>query len=123
MDGRFSSAARTAQAADEIEKLPLPRLGVEWWTRSLGIRNAEEIEYERQPLGQRLVEQYHPPSDLVSRRSRRIVLCDTEVAAKELEDGKERHGLPVRHPVPFVHWDIPRAAALGKLMAEAALPR
>ena len=67
-DGRLPGAARAGEPPDQVEKLPLPRLGTERRSRPLGIRHAEEIEHEREPLGERLVEQEHPPGDLVARR-------------------------------------------------------
>jgi hypothetical protein len=49
------------------------------------------------------------------------VLGDPEVAAPELEDRQQRHGLPVSDAVRFVDGNLPRAAALHELVAKAAL--
>ena len=124
---RYTAGSRAlrARASRRItsEDLPLPRLGTEWRSWPLGIRHAEELEHERQPLGERIVEQEHSPGDLVAGRPRRVVLGDAEVAALELEDRKERYGLSVGDSVPLVDRDLPRTAALHELVAKSALAR
>ncbi len=88
-DGRLPGAARAGEPPDQVEELPLPRLGTEGRSRPLGIWHAEEVEHERQPVGERLVEQEHPPGDLVARRSGRVLFGDPEVVAEELEDREQ----------------------------------
>ena len=43
-DGRLAGAARTGKPPEQVEKLPLARLGTERRSRPLGIRHAEEIK-------------------------------------------------------------------------------
>jgi hypothetical protein len=53
---RFPNAAGTGEAAGQVEKLPLARLRTKRRSRPLRIRHAEELEHERQPLSERLIE-------------------------------------------------------------------
>ena len=41
---RSASASHTAH---HVEELPLPRLGIDRWRGSLGVRDPEEIEHKR----------------------------------------------------------------------------
>ncbi len=55
-DGRLPGAARAGEPPDQVEELSLTRLGTERRSGPLGIRHAEEVEHEREPFGERLVE-------------------------------------------------------------------
>ena len=94
-DGGLAHAPSAAEAADHVEELPLPRLRTERRRLPLWIWYAEEVEHEREPLGERLVQQQHAPGDLVPSCSRRVLLGDAEVTALELEDRKQRYRLAV----------------------------
>src|SRR6266542_3806315 len=120
-DGRFPGAARPREPPDQIEKLPLAGLGTERRRGSLWIWHAEEIEYEREPVGERLVEQKHPPRDLLARGLVAVLLGNSENGTQQLQDRVEGDELRVRQPVRLVDYDSARPAALGELVAKAAL--
>jgi hypothetical protein len=100
-DGRLPGAARTGEPSDHVEEPSLPGLRVERRSRAFRIRHAKEIEHDREPLGELLVEQYHPTGDLVAGRPRRVLLSDPEVATEELEDREQGTAFP---------WATPRAS-------------
>src|SRR5262249_3754098 len=60
-------------------------------------------------------------SDFVPGRSRRVLLGDSEVVAEELENRKQRHRLAVGNTMRLVNRNFPCPAALGELVAKAAL--
>src|SRR5262249_58036901 len=90
-DCGFASATRSAEPSHDVEELLLARLWAERWNRPLGVRHPEKIEHETKPIGQRFVEQEHPPGDLVSGSTWRVLFGDAEIAAERLEDRKPRH--------------------------------
>ena len=49
------------------DELALARLGIEARRRALRVADAEEVEEQRQRLGEALVEQHHAPGDLLAR--------------------------------------------------------
>src|SRR5262249_16865549 len=118
----LAGTASAGEAADHVEQLPLPCLRPEGRRGPLGIRHAEKIEHEWEPLGERLIEQQHASGDLVARRPRCVVLGDPEAAAMELEDREKRYCLSVGKAVALVNRDLPRAAALSELIAKPTLP-
>ena len=90
------------QALDHAEELALARLGVHARRGALGIGHAEEVEDQRQVLGEALVEEQQPAGDPLARRLVGVLLGDAEVGAEELEHGQQRNGLAV--------WAWPRAS-------------
>src|SRR5262249_30960572 len=65
----------------------------------------------------------HSPGDLPARLLVAVLLTDAEVRAHDLEDRQEGNDLAVGGSVRFVDADATSPAALGKLVAEAALAR
>ena len=112
---------RPEQAADDAAQRPLARLGAQLRRRALGIGHSQEVEHQRQVVGEVGVEQEHRPA-IFSRAIRsgsRVV--DAEVGAQHLQHRQERDRLAVRLSLRLVDLDAARPAALGELVAEAAL--
>src|SRR5262245_31637781 len=89
VDGGLSGAPCACKSPDHVNKLSLARLGTVGWGRPLRVGHAEEVEHERQALGERLVEQQHPPGDLLACGFVAILLGNSEEGAEELQDREE----------------------------------
>src|SRR4029077_1188940 len=96
----LAGAARTGKPPEQVEKLLLPGLRIERRGGPLPGGHAEDIDQQREPLNERLVEENHPPGNLVARRLSRVLVGDAEVAAEELQNRQPRHRFPVGHAVP-----------------------
>ena len=104
------------------DELALARLRIEPRRRALRIGDAEEVEEQRQRIGEAVVEQHHAPGDLLARAAIVVLERDAEVGAEQLEDGQERNVAPVGDGAALVDAHAAGAAALEELEAQAALP-
>ena len=119
---RLGLAAVFHQTTHELEKLPLPRLGLHQRRWPLRIGHAEEIEQHGQRLSEAPVEQEQPSGDLLARHRVGVLLADPEVSAQQLPGGEQRSGLPMGRAVSLVDLQALRTDVLNKLEAEPALP-
>ena len=86
-----------------------------------GIGNAEEVEEQRQVLGEVGVEQQRAAGDLLAHDPLRVAVGDAEVGAQHLQHRHEGDRAPVRLGLALEDLDAALAAAFGELVAEAAL--
>ena len=100
---------------------PLARLGAHLRHRPLGVGDAEEVEEQRQVLGEAGVEQQRAAGDLLARQLLGVAVADPEEGAQHLQDRHERDRLAVRLGLRLEDLDPLAAAALGELVAEPAL--
>ena len=70
--------------------------------RACRVGDTEEVEHQRQDVGEPGIEQQHAAGDLLARGAVVIVAVDAEVAAEQLEDGQEGNALLVRDAVGLV---------------------
>jgi hypothetical protein len=103
------------------EEQALAHLGIGTRRGPFGIRHPEEVEQERQRVGELRVEEQELAGDLLARRLVGVAFGDAEVGTEVLDDGEEGDRLPVRHAMRLVDGKPARPAALGELVAEAAL--
>jgi hypothetical protein len=120
-DGWLAGAACAREPPDQIKKLALARLRTERRRGPIWIWHAEELEHEWEPVGERLVEQKHPPRDLLARGLVAVLLGNSENSTQQLQDREERDALGVRQPVRLVDYDSACPAALGEFVAEPTL--
>jgi hypothetical protein len=117
----LAPAPRVDQPLHGLEEAALAHLGVETRQRALGIRDTQEVEEEREGVGQGGVEQQELAGDLLAHCLRGVLRADPEVPAQELQHQEVRDHLPVRRTVHLVDRDPARAAALDELVGKAAL--
>ena len=67
-DARLAGALGADQALGDAQQLALARLGVHARRRALGIGHGQEVEDQRQVLGEALVEQQQLAGDPLARR-------------------------------------------------------
>jgi hypothetical protein len=119
--GRLALAARSGEAAQEVEEPALASLGRHVGRRPFGIWNRQELEEDGQRVEQLAIGLGDGPGDLLAGLRVRVARLDPEGLAIELEDGKQGERSPVWHAVRLAHQDAPGAAALGELEAQPAL--
>jgi hypothetical protein len=107
--------------AHHRQDLTLACLRIEARRRAPRVGDPEEVEQQRQCLGELLVEHDHAACDLLARGPVVVLRCDPEIGAEHFEDGEERDVLPVCDGTAFEDAEAARAAALEELEAEAAL--
>ena len=117
VDPGLALAAGMNQALDHLQQRPLARVRVHARRRAMRVGHGEEVEYQRQALSERLIEQQQPPGDLLTRLLVRVVLCHPEVAAHHLQDGKERDRAAVRLALSLIHRNALPSATLHELAA------
>ena len=81
---------RVDEAADDPAQRPLARLRAHLRHRPLGIGDAEEVEQQRQVLGEPGIEQQRAAGDLLARRLLGLALADPEEGAQHLQHRHER---------------------------------
>jgi len=119
---RLAAATSLGDALHDDEEPSLPRLGSHAQRGIRGIGYTEEVEEQRQVIGQRLVEQQQGAGDLPPRRLVTLLLGDPEEVAHQLEDRQERDHLPMRDAVGAVDAHALGPRPFGELVTEAALP-
>src|SRR5881392_667861 len=88
---------------------------------TLGVGHAEEVEDQRQLLGEVGIEQQGSAGDLLACESLRLTLADAKVGAQHLQHGHEGDRSPVRLGLGLEDLDPTLAAALAELVGEATL--
>ena len=87
VDPRVVVRAGMHQALDHLEQRPLPSLRIDARSRAVWVGHREEVEKQRQPLGEGRVEQEHSPGHLLARLLVAVGLGDPEVVAHHLQHG------------------------------------
>ena len=82
---RLAAAGGVDQAADDPaqRRAGAPRAHLRH--RAVGVGHAEEVEHQRQVLGEAGVEQQRPPGDLLARQLLGLALADPEEGAQHLQ--------------------------------------
>ena len=114
------SAALTS-TADDLAQDTMPRLGAHRGHGAVGVGDAEEVEEQRQVLGELGIEEQRPPGDLLAGEPVGLAVADPEVGAHQLQHRHEGDRLAVRLGLRFEDLDSVLAAAFGEFEAEAAL--
>ena len=73
------------EALDHSEQRPLSRVGVHTRSRTVRIGYREEVEKQRQVLGEGIIKQQHSPRYLLARLLVGVGLCDAKVVAHHLQ--------------------------------------
>jgi hypothetical protein len=94
-DDRLAPVRGAHQPADDAAQRPLARLGAELGEGAVGVGDAEEVEEERQLVGELGVEQQRSPGDLLAHDPFRIAVGDAEVGAQHLQHRHEGDLAPV----------------------------
>jgi hypothetical protein len=118
---RLAGAAGPQQAMHDRVELALADLAFHGGGRSVRVGDPQEVEEQRQTVVERAVEQQQAAGHLLARGLRRVALGDAEVVAEQLQDRKQRDGLPMRDRARDAHPHPARPAALGEFQAEPAL--
>ena len=116
VDDHVGAPGDAVQAPDHAPQQPLPRLGADLRGGPLGVGNGEEVEDQRQIVGEVRIEQQQPPGDLLARDTVGIAILDPEVSAQHLEHGQEGDRFPVRLGLGLVDIQSLSPAALGELV-------
>ena len=90
-NARLPRALGVGQALHQPQQLALARLRVHARRRAQRIGHREEVEHQRQVLGEALVEQEQLAGDSLARGALGVALCDLEVVSQKLKQGHERH--------------------------------
>ena len=114
-------ALHLLQALDRTEQAALARLRAHRRRRALRPGHAEEIEDQRQRVGERGVEHQQAPRHLLARRVLVVGVGDAELRPHQLQGGGERNRARVRERVGVVHRDAFGTQPLEELQAQAAL--
>ena len=120
-EGRAAIRACAHEVAQDAVQPPHPRVRVELWERQIGVGHAEKVEHEGEVVSERFVQEQKAARDLLARRDRTVELVDAEVAAQELQHGKEGERAAVGESVRLEDLDPGRAHALDELVAQPAL--
>ena len=109
------------QPIERAEELALAGFRVHHRHRPIRIGDAEEVEQERQAVGQRSVEVKDGPLDGGPGRDGIVVLRDPELGAQQLEHRHEGHGRSMGEGVGAEDVKPPGPARLGELVTQTAL--
>jgi hypothetical protein len=103
------------------EEPPLLRVGIHARSGALRIRDARELEEQRDVVAVLLVQQQQAARDLLACGAVVVPVADAEVGAHDLEDGEEGDVPAVGDGVALEHREAAGAAALQELEAQPAL--
>lgn len=104
-----------------LDRLALTLRRVHLQRRLAGVRDAQEVEGERQLSFESTIEQQQPAGDLLARDLVCVVLGDAVEVSQQLQDGKHRNQLAVSGTVRLEDGDLARTTALQEFQAETAL--
>ncbi len=120
-DDRVAASGRPDQLADDPAQRPVARLGAQLGEGVVGVGHAEEVEEQRQVVGEGGVEQQRPAGDLLAHDPLRVAVGDAEVGAQHLQHRHEGDLAAVRLGLAFEDLDPLGPGAFGELVAEPAL--
>jgi hypothetical protein len=121
-DRGLPPTARPYEAPHGSAQHALARLAVDPGCGPFGVRNAQQVEHDREHLLELLVQKHEGARDLLAGIRRSVRFGDREETPQQLEQGQEGNGAAVRRAVRLVDGDAAHPASLDELETEPALP-